>query len=412
MTSSDNEQTPVPLIRNWDYWLLLTAQGFSITGREIGVIVLPLLVLAITGSAAQVGLIAAAQALPFLVFSLPAGALIDRWNRRRVMLICEVARAAALLSLPVVWWIWELHLAHIYVVAIITGIAFVFYNIAEIAALPQLVAKEKLPKAMSATNVVEWAGELSGPAIGGVLVGFAKTTVSGAMTAYVVQGALQLLSMFSLSAIRKELAVPPPTADADLMGEMKAGAQWLWSTSAVRALAAQAAALNFLFGPVTIAIIVLATEEYAAVPEAIGFLFSVAGIVGLGAAIAAPWVRGKVKVGPLIVVCLAGWALGMVVMPLSTNFYVLALGWAIVTGVGGVYDVAATSYRLALVPDEMQGRVNSVFRFVAFGVRPVTLALGGLSIAALGARQTLWLLAMGMVLTALLTAFSSMRRLD
>jgi MFS family permease len=326
-----------------------------------------------------------------------------------VMLACEYVRAISLLSLPAVWLFHELYLAHLYVVAVSTGIAFVFYNIAEIAAIPQVVSKDQLPRAMSATNVVEWSGELSGPAIGGVLVGFAKTTVVGAMLAFLVQGVMQLLSVLSLGAIRRDLEIPQTESQADLLGEIRAGTDWLVNNVTVRGLAVLAMALNFLFGPVTIAIIVLAKDDYAAPPEAIGLLFSIAGVVGLGSAIVAPWFQRTFQVGRVIVTSVSIWAIGMLVMPSSGSIYGLALGWAIVTAVGGVYDVVATSFRLALIPDEMQGRVNSVFRFVAFGIRPVTLAIGGFMIAALGARETLWVLASGMVLAALITAASSLR---
>ena len=303
-------------------------------------------------------------------------------------------------------------MVHLYVVAVTTGIAFVFYNIAEIAAIPQIVSEEQLPRALSMSNVVEWGGELSGPAIGGILVGFAKTTIVGAMLAYLVQGVMQFLSVLSLTAIQRDLEIPEKPVQSDLLAEMRAGIDWLIGNVTVRGLAILTMALNFLFGPVTIAIIVLAKESYTAEPEAIGLLFSIAGVVGLVSAIVAPWFQRTFKVGRIIVGSVALWVIGMLTMPSSSSFLGLALGWAMVTGVGGIYDVVATSYRLALIPTAMQGRVNSVFRFVGFGIRPVTLALGGFMIAVLGARETLWILAAGMVLAAILTAMSSLRSVE
>ncbi|MBT4162349.1 MAG: MFS transporter [Gammaproteobacteria bacterium] len=408
----DTQKTSIPLHRNVDFSLLLFAQGLSITGREIGTIVLPLLVLAMTGSAFHVGMIASMQALPYLLLSLPAGALVDRWDRKRVMLICEYIRVIALLTVPTAWLVYELQLLHLYLVAFFTGVAFVFYNVAEIAAIPQIVSKDQLPKAMSATNVVEWSGELTGPAIGGFLVGLAKTTLIGAMLAYLVQGLMQFMSVLSLTAIRQKLEDPQTGSQSSLLADIRGGVSWLVSNSAVRSLALMAMALNFLFGPVTIAIIVLAKNDYAATPEAIGLLFSMAGVVGLGSAIVAPWFHRKFKVGHILVSSVSIWAIGMLVMPASGSFYVLAIGWAIVTAVGGIYDVVATSYRLALIPDAMQGRVNSVFRFIGFGIRPLTLAIGGFMIAAIGARETLWVLALGMLALAIATALGSLRSVE
>src|SRR6185312_16980089 len=129
--ASGNAAARVPLHRNLDYVFLVTAQAASITGREIEGIVLPLLVLALTGSPAQVGLIAAVQGLPSLILGLPAGALIDRWDARRVMMACDAVRTLAFASLPAAWALGALSMTQLYVVAAATGCAFVFYNIAE-----------------------------------------------------------------------------------------------------------------------------------------------------------------------------------------------------------------------------------------------------------------------------------------
>jgi len=250
---------------------------------------------------------------------------------------------------------------------------------------------------------------LIGPAIGGLLVGFAKTTVVGTMLAYLVQGLMQLISVVGLGAIRREFKAPHVEKPLDMVVEIRMGARWLLGNEIVSRFAVLTMALNFLFGPVTIAIIVLAKEHYSASAESIGLLFSVAGIAGLGATIAAPWIKKSARVGHIVVGSVIVWAVGMLVMPSSDSLLGLALGWAIVTGVGGVYDVVAISYRLALIPDNMQGRVNSVFRFVGFGIRPVALVVGGFMIAAVGARETLWIIALGLVITAVVTASSKLR---
>ena len=139
----------VPLHRNRDYVALVSAQGLSINGREIETLALPLLVLALTGSPAQVGFIAAAQSLPYLLLSLVAGALVDRWDRRWVMLACDAVRALAFASLPVAWLLGGVALPQLYLVAVIAGSAFVFYNIAEISSLAQVVEPAQLLRATS-----------------------------------------------------------------------------------------------------------------------------------------------------------------------------------------------------------------------------------------------------------------------
>jgi Na+/melibiose symporter-like transporter len=328
------------------------------------------------------------------------------------MLICDFLRALALASLPFAWWLGHLALAHVYLVALVSGVAFVFYNIAEIACLPQIVPAAQLPQAVSVNTAVESTGELLAPAIGGSLVGLGKTNIVGAMVAYVVQSAILGVSLIFLSGISTELKVETGAQSADnLVREMKDGFLWLIRHREIRALALLAMATSLLWSPVDLALIVLAQRSYHASPAAIGLFFTTCSVAGLIANFASPWLLRRFGAGKTIVATPVLWAVFMPLLPLSRSLIAMGLGWALIlmtTGLGS----AAGSCRLRLIPTEMQGRVNSVFRFIAWGVRPAMLALGGASIAALGARETLWLLAFGMILTALAAYFSLLRRLQ
>ncbi len=400
-----------PFYRNRDYLLLVSAQGFSLTGRQIESLVLPLLVLGLTGSPTQVGFIAAVQAVPYVVLSLVAGALIDRWDRRAVMLACDAVRTLAFASLPLAWWLGGLHIAQLYAVAATAGCAFVFYNIAEISSLPLVVAADELTRATSANTVVEWIGENVGPALGGALVGLRRNTVSGAMIAYAVQAAILALSLPLLGAIRRPLRAEAKQGPRPhLLAEIREGVVWLWGHADIRAMAWLAMALSILFAPIMLAMIVLAREEFHAAPQAIGLMFSAGGVAGVAATLTAPWFRRKVPVGSIIVYGVALWAAGLGVTAAAGSIVVLGLGWLSLTAVSGVRDVVAVSYRLSLIPPQMQGRVNSVFRFVAWGLRPAASALGGVAVGALGPRPTLWIMTAGMTLTAVAAILSPLRR--
>ena len=119
--------------------LLWGGQVISTLGSTALSVVYPLLILAITDSAAAAGIASGLRALPYLIFSLPVGALIDRWDRKRVMIWCDFGRALAALSIPVALWLGALTIGQVYVVAFVEGSLFVFFNIAEVAALPRLV---------------------------------------------------------------------------------------------------------------------------------------------------------------------------------------------------------------------------------------------------------------------------------
>src|SRR5215472_14827532 len=140
-------QAPRKLPRLWsirDYMLLWSGQAVSSLGTQVSTIAFPFLVLSLTGSLAQAGFMGGLRALPYLIFSLPAGALIDRWDRKRVMIICDTGRALALGSIPVAVLLGQLTLLQLYVVSAVEGTLFVFFNLAEVACLPRVVPPAQL----------------------------------------------------------------------------------------------------------------------------------------------------------------------------------------------------------------------------------------------------------------------------
>src|SRR5947209_9865497 len=160
MSSAPESTTPAdpalaavypPLWRNRDYMLLWTGQMVSELGSCVSEIAFPLLLLALTHSPAKAGIAGALYSAPYLIFSLPAGALIDRWDRKRVMILCDAGRAIALGSIPIAYLTGHISLAQLYITATIEGTLFVFFNIAEVACLPRVVPGPQIPTA-SAQN--------------------------------------------------------------------------------------------------------------------------------------------------------------------------------------------------------------------------------------------------------------------
>src|SRR3954447_22678056 len=142
------------LWRNRDYMLLWGGQVISTLGSAISGIVFPLLILALTDSPAAAGVAGALAMIPYVLFSLPAGALIDRWNRKRVMILCDAGRALALGSIPVAFALGYLTAWHLYIVSFIEGTLFIFFGLAEAAALPRVVSQEQLSAATAQNEFV------------------------------------------------------------------------------------------------------------------------------------------------------------------------------------------------------------------------------------------------------------------
>src|SRR5437763_12591320 len=160
---------PVSLWHNRDFLLLWGGQMMSAVGSQVSLLAFPWLILAVTGSPVQAGVIAAIRTLPYILFGLPAGALVDRWNRNRVMILCDSGRALALGSIPLAFAFGHLTVLHLYLVSFIEGSLFIFYGLAEAAALPRIVSQEQLSAATAQNELVYSVSELLGPSISGVL---------------------------------------------------------------------------------------------------------------------------------------------------------------------------------------------------------------------------------------------------
>ena len=137
---------PTSLWRNRDYLLLWSGQLISNAGSGTSQIAFPLLVLAFTDSPAQAGLVSALNSLIYILCILPAGALLDRWNRKHVMIYCDIGRTISLVSIPLAILLGHLSIFQIYLVTLIASALGVFFDIAELACLPQVVTKEQLLK--------------------------------------------------------------------------------------------------------------------------------------------------------------------------------------------------------------------------------------------------------------------------
>ncbi|MFI0370121.1 MFS transporter [Actinomadura sp. 1N219] len=389
------------LWRNRDYMLLAGGQIVSMAGSQLSMVAVPLMTLALTGSAAKAGLVSTVEALPYFLFGLVAGVLVDRWNRKTIMIVCDGARALAMLSIPVAYWTGHLSFWMFVAAAFVIGTSFVFFNIAEISSLSQVVGKSQLTQAASVNEVAESSAALAGPGIGGALVALGRTPLVGGAIALLVDGITFLVSMVSLLLLRRPLNDERDKgAQESMWTQFKEGQRYVWSHPTIRTMMLLAAALNSLFSPSYLAIIVLASKDMDASATVVGLVFSVGAAGGLIGGLLSPRVAKRVRSGPLMTGALIAWALAMPLIPLSTSPWMLVGAWGLVTFVSPMFDVPQVSQRLKLVPEHLQGRVNSSFRFVAWGIRPAAIGIGGVLVAAVGAREVLWGIAAGMALVA------------
>jgi predicted MFS family arabinose efflux permease len=401
------------LWRNRDFLLLWNGQNVSTLGTNLSTFALPLLVLALTHSPAQAGLLTAVRQLPYLLFSLPAGALIDRWNRKVVMIYCDLIRWLALGSVPLAFVLGDLTLLQLYSVAFLEGTGYVFFSLAQISALPQVASPEKLPQAYALNTTTEYIGTLLGPTLGGFIIGLAPVVALGAGLAYLADCISYLVSLLSLLFIRTSFqmqrATPVPEKVA-LHKEIAEGLRFLWQQPLLRIMVVLTMTVNFLLSPVTLAIIVLAQRTLHIHVQTLGIILGAGGVGGVLGGIIAPWIRTRVRFGYACIGSVFVWGGATLITALTSSPVFLAIGVGLSSLLWPIYGVILVTYRLSLTPDHLQGRVNSAFRFLSFGIEPLGAALGGFLVLPLGPRNVLILIATWLVLSSIIAGFTPLRK--
>ena len=384
---------PRSLWRNRNFLLLWSGQITSWIGTGISQLAFPLLTLALSGSPAQAGFVGALNEIPYFILTLPAGVLIDRWDRKRVMLVCEAGRALSLLSIPFVFALGHPSVLQLYIVSLIDGIFFVFFDLAESSSLPRIVSPEHLSPATSLYLTTDGVTNLLGAPLGGLLysVGRALPFLADALS-YVVS----VLSLLFINASFQQERVRAPR---NLWIEMVEGLKWLWHQPVIASLAVITSGLNLVFPTSTLIVIVLAQHQHAS-PALIGAIFALGGGgYTLGALLGSPLQRW-LSLGCIILGVCWLFALLWPLFAVASNLVMLG---AILIGLSllrPIYGVVQVSYRLSVIPDELRGRVNSIYRLIALGSEPVGLVLTGVLIQSIGVVLTILLFGIGLVILA------------
>ena len=401
-----SEAAPTPLRANRDFLLLWLGEASSQLGFQGALVAYPLLVLALTGSAAKAGLVGFARAVPWLLFSLPAGALVDRLNRKRVMVFSDVSASLALLSIPVALWIGELSLAQIVVVAFLEGAFIVFFGIAETAALRSVVPAGQLADAVAANDARAYAARVAGTPLGGVLFGISHALpfLSDALS-YLVSSVLVLKT-------RKDFQETRSRSARSLRLDMAEGAKWLWAQPFLRAALLFVAGSNLVFAGVVLTSVVVAKENGAS-PALIGAMLALVGVGGILGALAAPWLRRRIS--PRAVVTGYNWVYVAIILALAVAQHPAVIGSLLgaLAFFGPTWNAVVDGYRISIIPDAMIGRVQSFDSLVAFGTASFGPLIAGILLDAFGGGPTLLVLAAIMLTLAVVATLApALREID
>ncbi|MCS0634271.1 MFS transporter [Streptomyces sp. LP05-1] len=397
-------------LRLRDFRLLLAGAAAGQAGAQIALVALPLVaVLVLDASAFQVGLLTAAETAAFLLIGLPAGAWTDRARKLPLMIRADAVRALAMASVPVAGAAGVLTMAQLYVVALVTGTATVFFDVAHQSFLPHLLRTEHLVAGNGALETVRSSAQVAGPGVGGGLV-----QLLGAQLAIVADAIGYALSALFLLGIRVTEERPEPVPGASLRKDVAEGLRFVAGHPLLRVIAAATGLANFFAAMLMATQTVFLVRVLGLRPAALGLVLSAAAVGGLAGALCAGALGrrfGQARVIRLSALVSAPFGL---LWPLSyggAGAVLFAVGSGAVFFGAVVYNVAQVSLRQALCPPRLLGRMNATLRFVMWGTLPLGALAGGALADALGSRAALVCCAAGLLLFPLPLLLSPLRRL-
>ena len=391
------------LRRNQDFRRLWAGQTVSQLGSQITLLALPLVAIrTLHAGAVEVGVLAAAETAPFLLIGLPAGVWVDRWRRRPVLVVSDIGRAALLATVPLAFALDMLTMAHLYVVALLTGALTVFFDVAYQSYLPALVTRSQLVDGNSRLELSRSAAQVAGPGLAGVLVQLVRAPV-----ALAVDSLSFVVSALFIRRIRLPEAAPTGADDgvaAPMRRSIGEGVRYVMHHPLLKRVAVCTGVFN-LFSAMGMAVFLLyAVRELGIDPAVIGLVFSLGSVGFVVGATLTRRITRRLGVGRSLVLAAFVQGAAFALVPLAPQaaplpFFVAA--FALETCAAPVYNITQISLRQSITPAHLQGRMHATMRFVVWGTLPLGSLLGGWLGHTLGLRPTLWVSAAGGTLGAL-----------
>ncbi|MFI1933785.1 MFS transporter [Streptomyces sp. NPDC020328] len=411
---------PPGLWRDADFRRLWAGQTASQLGEHTTLVVLPLFaVLTLDAGAGQLGVLLAVGQAPILLLSLLAGAWVDRWRARTVMVLTDAARSVALGAAAVAGIFGLLGLPALFVVAFTVGALSVLFDVAYQASLVRMVRRDQLVQGNSALEGSRSAAQIGGPALGGALVSLLSAPVAAAA------GALFFaVSFVSLRRIRRPEAAPEcvapvterPERAAPVRRRILEGVRFIATNACLRAVCLASAAFQFSLAATMTVYLLFLPRELHLTGVTVGLVLAATGPGALLGSVLAARLPGRFGHGVVLVSAAVlgnGALLCVPALHGSSAATVLALLAAnLVFGTfSQLVNVTVMAVRQAATPDGMQGRAAATITFVGMGFTPLGSLLGGLLAQEWGLRTGLLVAAAGMMLSPVLMAASPLARL-
>lgn len=382
------------VLRNRRFAKMFAGQTISELGSAVTQIALPTIaVLVLHAGSLQLGILIALERIPFPILALLVGVWVDRLPRRRVMVVADILRAAVLATVPVGAAAGFLGLPLLYAVAVTSGVLTIFFDLAYLSYVPELVGHESLGEANSLIQLSNSASNLAGPGIGGLLI-----QAVGAARAMSLDAASFVVSFLSLLWMGPDPMRAERAPGHGIVAELREGLAHVFADPVLRFLV-------LVFGAAIVVghmsepnLFPFAYRQLRFSPATLGWLLSVEGAAAVLGAYLGPYVMRRVPAGWILALTgVVGGAAWVIVSLAGQGPTVLIFLAAMI--IGGLVDplnnVTQWSLRQLLTPDELQGRMNSIFRTVFWGAWPIGNVAGGYLGSVIGAQASIFVAGAG-----------------
>jgi MFS family permease len=381
------------LARNRDYLKLWSAATVSLFGTQVSLVAIPVIAIFLLDAPPfQVALLGTVEFLPFLLFTLPAGAWVDRLPRRLILVAGDFGRAASLLSIPIAYELGVLTIWQLYVVGFVNGFLTVFFDVADQSFLPAILEADDLVEGNSKLQVSGSAAQVLGQPLGGGVVG-----LLGAPVAVIVDAVSFVISGGFIFWVRKREpkhervgVLGADGSAAGIRAEIAEGLRYVLGHPYLRDIAASTGLSNLFSNIAFATFTVFAYRTLGLTPFLVGLIGGLGSIGVLVGALVAGRIAARIGVGRTILwsMVLSGPStlLAAVAQP-ATAVPILTAAFFLGSFSGVVYNINQVSLRQAITPNRIQGRMNATMRFLVWGTIPIGQIVGGVLATAIGVRE-------------------------
>jgi len=390
--------------------LFWSGETVSLFGTQVTMLALPLTaVLTLQATATQLGLVRFAESFPYVLFTLLFGAWVDRRRRRPALILANAARGVLIGLVPLLAVLGLLRLPLLAAIAFGVGVFTVLFDVAWLAYVPTLVTVDELVEANGKVATSSVAAEVAGPGLGGALV-----QALTAPLALLADAASYVVATVTLLAIREPETPPQPTHGQRqrLSREIGVGLQTVWGNPSLRAITFMSGLWNLLFGIADTLFVLYAVRELHIQAGTLGAIFAVGAVGGLIGSATSTRLGQRGTFGPILGVAFTFGCLPWMLLPavrgaLPVEIVGFTLAYFLIRLGLGLWSVLTLSFRQAITPNHLQGRVGASMRFVSYGLGALGYLLSGALASQVGVRGALWIAALGFVIILAITLLAT-----